>query len=461
VALVLRQWARYRLAPSEDPSEQLRQSIESLERMGPEDRDYAFHLERGLVFKVWADAEDQRGEDSLPHRGQAIDAYLAAIQLEPGYAEAYINLGTAYFKRGTHAKASDAEGELRKALEVFERARGIDPGNFVTYFYEGQVYERRALRQANRGESAEPDLTQAIELYQKGQAINGKLPQFPSALGAALMLRAELVWDEGGDAFPLLDQAQAAFEQARELAPQLAHAYSNLGQANTLRALFLRRKRADPVPSARAAAGFYRQALERVPRDAHFWTNLAKAHHTQAAWAVELGGDPTADLEQASQALRQALELNPRLGVALRYKGETLATRARWLARRGQARGEDFEAAAKAFQQALEITTEWKEYHLGLSLLQRDWARWLAQAGGDPSPLLRQSLALVDEALAPRPQWAYARAVRASILLAMAETSAPAEQQQAWASEGRMELEQALASNANLVPEWGAPLASR
>jgi predicted Ser/Thr protein kinase len=458
---VLRQWARYRQERNEDPNEQLRQSIEALERMGLKDRDYAFHLERGLIFKVWADAEDQRGGDSLPHRGQAIDAYLAAIQLEPGYADAYINLGTAYFKRATHAKASNAEGDLQKALDVFGRARGIDPGNFVTYFYEGQVYERRALRRANRGESAEPDLAQAVELYRKGQAINGKLAQFPTALGTVLMMKAELVWDEGGDAFPLLDQAQAAFEQARELAPQQAYSYSNLGQVNSFRALFLQKKRADPVPSARAAAGFYRQALERVPRDAYFWTYLARTHHLQAAWAVELGKDPTTNLEQASQALRQALTLNPRLGAALRYQGETLATRARWLARRGQANGKDFEAAAQAFQQALAITTEWKEYHLGLSLLQRDWAKWLAQAGGDPSPLLQQSLEMVDEALAPRPQWAYARAVRASVLLTMAETTALAAQRQAWASEGRRELEQALASNANLVPEWGTPLASR
>ncbi|HEX8705413.1 MAG TPA: protein kinase [Myxococcaceae bacterium] len=449
MAQVLRQWGRYRQGRNEAPDEQLRQSIESLERIGTRDRDYVFHLERGLVFKVWADADDQRGMDSLPHRGQAIDAYLAAIQLEPGYADAYINLGTAYYKRGTHAKAPDAEGDIQKALEAFARARGIDPGNHVTYLYEGEVYEWLARRKANRDQPAEPELTQAIELYRKGQSINSKLPHYPNVLGAAWVLKAELVWDEGGDAFPLLDQAEAAYEQARALAPKQAHAYNNLGQVNAFRALFLRKKKADPVPSARAAAAFYRQALELVPRDAHFWTNLAKVHHTQAVWAVEMGRDPTTDLEQASRALREALMLNPRLGVALRYQGEMLATKARWLASRKQARADDFEAAAKAFQQALEISREWKEYHLGLSLLQRDWAKWLAQEGGDPSALLKESLALVDEALAPRPRWAYARAVRASILLAMGN------------DDGHRELEQALASNPNLVPEWQTSIASR
>jgi hypothetical protein len=311
------------------------------------------------------------------------------------------------------------------------------------------VHELRARRSANRDQPTEPDLTQAIELYRKGQSINGKLPHYPHALGTALLLRAELVWDEGGDAFPLLDQAEAAHEQARALAPQQANAYSNLGHVHTFRAMFLRRKRADPVPSARAAVALYRQALELVPRDAQFWTSLARVHYIQAAWAVETGRDPTTDLEQASQALRQALTINPRLGGALRYQGETLATRARWLARRGQATARDFEVAAQSFQQALEISREWKEYHLGLSLLQRDWARWLAQEGGDPSPLLKESLALVDEALASRPRWAYARAARGSILLAMGD------------SEGQKELEHALASNPNLVPEWASPLASR
>jgi predicted Ser/Thr protein kinase len=449
VAQVLRQWGRYRQERSEAPDEQLQQSIEALDHIRPEDRDYVFHLERGLAFKVWADADDQRGVDSLPHRGQAIDAYLAAIQLEPGYADAYINLGGTYYKRGTHPAAPDAEGDMRKALEAFARARGIDPGNHVTYFYEGQVYELRARRSANRDQPTGPDLTQAIELYRKGQSINGKLPHYPHALGTALLLRAELVWDEGGDAFPLLDQAEAAYEQARALAPQQANAYSNLGHVHTFRAMFLRRKRADPVPSARAAVALYRQALELVPRDAQIWTSLARVHYIQAAWAVETGRDPATDLEQALQALRQALTVNPRLGTALRYQGETLATRARWLARRGQANARDFEVAAQSFQQALEISREWKEYHLGLSLLRRDWARWLAQEGGDPSPLLKESLALVDEALASRPRWAYARAARGSILLAMGD------------GEGQKELEQALASNANLVPEWASPLASR
>jgi tetratricopeptide (TPR) repeat protein len=132
VAQVLRQWGRYRQERSEAPNEQLQQSIEALERIRPEDRDYVFHLERGLIFKVWADADDQRGVDSLPHRGQAIDAYLAAIQLEPGYADAYINLGGTYYKRGTHPAAPDTEGDMQKALEAFARARGIDTGNHVT-----------------------------------------------------------------------------------------------------------------------------------------------------------------------------------------------------------------------------------------------------------------------------------------------------------------------------------------
>ncbi|MDY7228102.1 protein kinase domain-containing protein [Hyalangium rubrum] len=461
MAQVLRQWARYRQEHSEDPGEQLRQTIESLERIKPEDRDYAFHLERGLAFKVWADAEEQRGEDSLPRRGQAIDAYLAAIQLEPAYADAWINLGTAYFKRASSPRAGDAHGDLQKALEALAKARSIDPGNHVTYFYEGQVYETRARRSANRDAPTEPDLSQAIEMYRKGQAINGKLPQFPNVLGLALVLQAQLVWDEGGDALPVLDQAQAAFEQARTLAPQQAHAYNNLGEVHDFRAAFLRRKGVDSIPSARLAVEFYRQAVERVPRDAVFWTNVAKAHHTLAVGVVESGRDPTADLEKASEALRQALELNPRLGSALRYRAETRATRARWLARQGKARGEDFEAAAQAFQQALEINPDWPEYRLATSVLHRDWAKWLAAVGGDPAPLLRQSLTLVDETLARRSQWAQARATRASILLMLADSPAPAAQQEAWRTEARSQLDQALARNPNLIPEWGALLASR
>jgi hypothetical protein len=51
--------------------------------------------------------------------------------------------------------------------------------------------------------------------------------------------------------------------------------------------------------------------------------------------------------------------------------------------------------------------------------------------------------------------------VRASLLMMLAQTPASPQQQQAWLSEARQELDQALASNPHLAGEWSLPLAAR
>ena len=162
-----------------------------------------FHSELANVFKVWADSEDQRGADSSEHRSQAIASYHAAVELDAVHADSWIALGTAYFKRATSPHPRGCRWRPEQARTALERALSIDPGNFVPYFYAGQVHESRARRQYNRGAAASPELEQAIELYRKGVAINGKLPQFHNVLGGALVWKAELTWDDGGDAFPL------------------------------------------------------------------------------------------------------------------------------------------------------------------------------------------------------------------------------------------------------------------
>ncbi|KFE71136.1 serine/threonine-protein kinase [Hyalangium minutum] len=461
LAFVFRRWALYRQSRGEDPSEQLREAAAALERIRPEERNSSFHSEMGNIFKVWADAEEQSGKDSLEHRGQAIDAYRAALQLDASQAETWSSLGTAYFKRGTSPHPRDADGDLEQAWTALERAQSIDPGNYVHYFYGGQVQEWRARRKYNRGRGVEPELEQALAQYRKGLAINSKLPQFHNLLGGALLWRAELTWEEGGDASLWLDQAQPAFEQARTVAPQQAFAYNGLGEVHAWRALFQLRAKQDPLPSGRAALEAYQQALDRAPRNAQSWTNMAKVRVSLALWALEQGRDPGPELDRATEALRQALSINPRMANALRYQGETLGIRARWLARQGQGRQGDFEAAATALQQAIGADPEWQEYRLSAAMLHREWGKWLAATGSDPTPVLRQGLAWIDESLASRPKWAHARAVRARLLLALAETSVEPPQQQAWKSEARKELEQALASNPHLVSEWGQSLVSR
>ncbi|MFL5353508.1 protein kinase domain-containing protein [Archangium sp.] len=454
LALAYRLWARYRQQHSLDPREQLRLTIESFEQLGSGERDYAFHANLGLAYKVWADYEAEHGGAPLVHLDKAIDTYLAAIHLDERQADAWINLGSAYRQRASNPGAPDVAGDLARARDALERALTLNPTNVVACYQGAYASELLAHWRREHGEEYGPDLEKALALYRKGLSINPKLPQLHNGLGAALLWRAEQAWEDGGDTGAPLAESRKAFEQARDAAPQQAWAYNNLGEVEAVRATFQLAGRENPGPSAHAAVDAYREALARQPGDADLWANVARVHVLLATWGLEQGGDPRPDAARAEEALSHARELNPRLGNGWRYLAEARGVRARWLARRGQAKEEDFEEAAKAFQQALELEPQRQEYRLAAAELHRAWAGWKQQRGADPVPVLKRGLELAEPLLAARPQWARARAVRASVLLALAATAAPAGQQRAWREQAREDLEQALAHNPHLEPAW-------
>jgi tetratricopeptide (TPR) repeat protein/predicted Ser/Thr protein kinase len=454
LAISYRQWARDRQRRGQDPREQLRLSIESFERLLPEERDYSFHSNLGVTHQVWADFQSERGEDSLAEQDKAIEAYRAAIRLRENQADAWINLGNALVKRATSPRAPDTAGDLSRAREAMDRALGLNPRNVAACFQGADVSEQLARWRLDHGEDPTPDLEKALALYRQGLAINPRLPPLHNGLGAALLWQAEQRWEEGGDPEPLLVAATRSFEEARRLAPQQAYADNNLGEVWALRAAFQLARGEDPGPSVRAAVAAYERALQRLPGDADLWTNLARVRGVGATWVLGRGGDPRRELDRAEEALARARESNPRLASAWRYLGEARAVRARWLASRNTVRSEDFEAAAKAFAEALALSPRGLEYRLAAGHLQREWAGWKARTGDDPTPALKEALALAEHVLASRPRWARARVLRASVLLALAETRAPAAQQQAWRGEARKDLEEALASHPHLAPGW-------
>ncbi len=134
-------WARSRQDRGLDPTEQLRQALEAFEGIGPEERGYEFHATLGLIFKTWADHEDQSGADSLPHRARAIESYREAIHLDERVPDAWINLGLAYLTRATNPRALDPLGDLEQARLALEASRKLNPQNYVPYFLGGKLHE--------------------------------------------------------------------------------------------------------------------------------------------------------------------------------------------------------------------------------------------------------------------------------------------------------------------------------
>jgi len=435
--------ARFRQNRGQDPSESLRGALETLEQLASQDRDYEYHALLGLLFRTWADYEEQTGADPLPHHAQAIAAYRQAIQLDERIPDAWINLGQAYLKRASHPRASDPEGDLEQARLALEKSRTLNPGNFVAWFNAGMLHTELATRRRRSGGDPRPDLTTAAGFFQRGIDINARIAPLHNGLGIALQEQAREAWERGEDPFPLLARAQAAYAQAVSVAPKHGYGQNNVGEIHALRAEYQRRLGEDPREEVRAAEASYQQAVELLPGQANPWANRAKVRHTLALFELEQGRDPGASLTQAEEALAQAFQRNKDQPQAWRYQGEVLAVRARWLARHHpEQAGARFEEAAKSFEKALPSAPQPQDYSLAFGHLCDEWARWKKETGQDATAPLERGLALVDSVLAARPAWSEALLLRASLL---AERDA---------ARSRKDLEAALAANPHLTHEW-------
>ncbi len=339
LARVYRQWGDVRLARGEDPTSQLRMAIGIAEAIAPADRDYDAEVVIGLGHKVWADYQDQIGEDADLHRSQAIAAYLAAIAKNDRRSSAWLNLGINHYARGAQPRrpAAAAEADLGEALAAIDRGRALDPGSFVPWFYQGEIFAQLARRKQARGADPAPDWSRALDAYRQGLAINPRLPHLHNGISLVQVQQARDAADHGRDPLPLLAAAQAAAAQAVAVAPDQGHGYNNVGDVLAQRAAYQRARGEDPRPAAREAIRAFGQALERIPTEPTFLRNLAAIHHLVAAYELDHALDPRAHLALAQQRIDQALARDPTQAEAKRLRAELAGLAARWPVRRARA----------------------------------------------------------------------------------------------------------------------------
>ncbi len=328
-----RYWGQFRHGRSEDPTEQLGKAIEIASTIAPGDREYEYHNLVGLTHMAWADYQDQTGQGSDHHRSLAIDAYTSAIRIDGQRSVAWLNLGINYYHRASQPRSRDADADLSRALEAFERGHALVPRSFVPSFYQGEVFARIAQRKQERGLDPEPDRARAIEMYRRGLAINPKLPHFHNGISIVQVQQAKDETSRGRDPTPLLDQAQAAAAQAIAVAPEQGHGYNNLGDALAHRAAYERARGRDPRPIAREAASAFAQALERIPAHVTSLLNLASLHLLVAAYELDRALDPQESLALARRNIDRALARDPTSAEAKGLLAEASALEARWRAR--------------------------------------------------------------------------------------------------------------------------------
>ncbi|MFP2906206.1 serine/threonine protein kinase, partial [Pyxidicoccus sp. 3LFB2] len=457
LALASWQRANYRQEQGQDVGGLLRDAAATFERIPAEGRDFDFHINLGLVFKVWADHEEGAGRDALSYRGRSIESFRTAVGLDERRAEAWTNLGQAYVARASHPRASDADGDLARAAEAMARACTLNPSLVASWFYAGEVHEARARRLRSSGGDSGPEWARALAAYQRGVSINPKLPPLHNGVGTILFEQAKEAWDRGEDPEPLLRQAQDAFSAAIAVAPSQGFAHNNAGEVHAWHAEVLLGGTESPLPVVRAAEAALQRAVALLPDVPQPWMWLGAVHRVEATDAVRQGNgpgrsltpDPALLLKRSTEALRRALTLNPGLAQAWLLLGETQAVEARWKARQGQGRDADFDVAAASFQKALDLEPTRPETKAAFARFCLTWAAWRGRSSLDATPVLERGLTLADAAVAARPSWAEALAVHGALLQERVRLPGPPEpmRQEQW-RQAREALTRVLTSDA-------------
>jgi eukaryotic-like serine/threonine-protein kinase len=300
-----RQWGDVRLARGEDPSDQLRRAIEVIASTPAEARGGEYWIHLGLVHKIWADYQEQVGQDPSANRGVAIDAYEHALRLNDRLDGAWMNLGINYYTRAQQAGVAPeaAEADLQRAISALEKGRELRPDVFVPDHYEGETYASMARRKQARGADPEPDRLLAIEHYRRALEINPAMPHMHNGLSIVQLERAVDAAAAGRDPTALFTAAEAAARRSVEVAPDQCHGHGNLGDVMLRRAMHGHRLGLDPRPLVLQAEGSFARALQLQADHLPTLINLVEADLLVATYELEQRRSPAEALARAQRNL--------------------------------------------------------------------------------------------------------------------------------------------------------------
>jgi eukaryotic-like serine/threonine-protein kinase len=258
----------------------------------------------------------------------SIACYRKAIELDPKFAYAYINL----------AIGLTLQGNRNEAIACFRKAIEIDPqSNVIAHIYLGGLLL----------EQGKPD--EAIACYRKAIELNPKPAQTHYGLGNALRAQGKL------------DEAIACYRKAIELNPRFADAYTNLG------AVLYDQKRLEE------AIANYGKAIEIDPKHAKAHNNLANAVIAQGK------------VDEAVTYYRKSVELNPKepltyynLGNALRKQKKLDEAIACY--QKAIDLDPKFAYAQSLLDKALKARRTIDEATKAIELKPKDWSSWNQRA---------------------------------------------------------------------------------
>jgi tetratricopeptide (TPR) repeat protein len=365
---------------------------------------YARNRDYHSAEALWRDTATKRPTSARAHsnlgvalgdlgRGpEAMAEFEKALLLDPGSAEAHVNLGNSYAK--TPGRGADALEQFQEAVRLkpdFEPARKNLGDALLDAGLAGEAarQEQEAVRIRPGDAAAHADLCAALaalpgrvaESEEQGAeavALDPSLPQAHACLAAALA-------NEPGK----LDEAEAQAREAVGLDARDARAHDVLGQvlvksrgrASEAEGEFREAVRLDPalagahnnLGNVLVSEGRAPEALPELRESVRLQPRSAQAHNNLGVAIASGGGGPGEAIEE----YRRALEINPAYVSAHSNLGSALASQGR------------MDAATIEFREAARLSPDNPAVRLNLALALLRGSRSSAEAASELREVLR------------------------------------------------------------------------
>ena len=343
-----------------------------------------------------ADVRTSRGESADDLVQQAVTSAQKAVDSGPTRADAWTELGKAYYQWGNarQEKNLDPSEQLGRGLRALE-SLSPEKRDYVVENHIGLIHHTWSDFEDQHGKDPLTHLNGAIAAYERATRMEPRLLPAWINLGTCLEQRATQprAANPDGD----LQTALKVLEQAHALNPKHFVPYFVQGKVLTDLALRKRDRNEDPAPDLLRSVEATRQGIAINPGtpQLHNGVGYAQRHLAQHTW--ETGGDPLPLLAQAQEAYRRALAVAPNHVNGYINLGDLLIWKARH--QRGPGSVQAANEAESTLQKALAVSPDHKGalVNLGRVLAVRLEG---ASAGADPAPLLVRGEAFLAKALA-------------------------------------------------------------
>ena len=262
-------------------------------------------LGKGVACQKSGD-EINNAEEKCRYYQGAIEHFTNAIQLMPEFAEAYIDLGLAYFSKG----------ELDIAIDNYDKAIQLDPQFARVYYHRGNAYNEKgkydlAIRDFDKAIDLKPDNAFA---YNNRGAVYRSKGEHDLAIencNKAIQLKPDYAepYSNRGSAYRNkgeIDLAIEDYDKAIQLKPDFVKAYYNRGLAY------------HEMGELDLAIKDYSEAIEIDPKLAHPYNNRGNAYRQKRYF------------DKAIEDCDKAIKLNPKLGLAYYIRGEVWLNLKEW-----------------------------------------------------------------------------------------------------------------------------------